>query len=124
MNIEQMLRDAIKRKTAKILKEEYGIEMSKDVEGVIPTDTTSKYVYQVVLTKRSGDVHREDITNIVKQIQGSKSYANFVRTTNGSLVIVRGLNRFGAVELKKLIVDKGGDCVIEKITKVNNEADE
>lgn len=36
MNIEQMLRDAIERKTAKILKEEYGIEMSKDVEGVIP----------------------------------------------------------------------------------------
>lgn len=31
MNIEQMLRDAIKRKTAKILKEEYGIEMSKEV---------------------------------------------------------------------------------------------
>lgn len=35
-----MLRDAIERKTAKILKEAYGIEMSKDVEGVIPTDTT------------------------------------------------------------------------------------
>lgn len=30
MNIEQMLRNAIERKTAKILKEEYGIEMSKD----------------------------------------------------------------------------------------------
>ena len=29
MNIEQMLRDAIESKTAKILKEEYGIEMSK-----------------------------------------------------------------------------------------------
>lgn len=29
MNIEQMLRDAIERKTAKILKEEYGIEPSK-----------------------------------------------------------------------------------------------
>lgn len=26
MNIEQMLRDAIERKTAKILKEEYGTE--------------------------------------------------------------------------------------------------
>lgn len=30
MNIEQMLRDAIESKTARILKEEYGIEMSKD----------------------------------------------------------------------------------------------
>ena len=29
MNIEQMLRDAIESKTARILKEEYGIEMSK-----------------------------------------------------------------------------------------------
>lgn len=32
MNIEQMLRDAIECKTAKILKEEYGIEMSKDMD--------------------------------------------------------------------------------------------
>ena len=31
MNIEQMLRDAIESKTARILKEEYGIEMSKQV---------------------------------------------------------------------------------------------
>lgn len=30
MNIEQMLRDAIERKTAKILKEEYGIETPLD----------------------------------------------------------------------------------------------
>lgn len=119
MNIEQILRNTIERKIAKILKEEYGIEMSKDVEGVIPTDTTSKHVYQVVLTERSGGVHREDIANIVEQIQGSKSYANLVRTINRPLVIARGLNRFGAVELKKSIVDKGGDCVIEKITKVN-----
>lgn len=81
MNIEQMLRDAIERKTAKILKEEYDIEISKDVEGIIPTDTPSKHAYQVVLTERGG-VHREDIANIVEQIQGSKSYANLVRTTN------------------------------------------
>lgn len=119
MDIGQVLRNAINNKVAKILKEEYGIEMSKDVEGVIPTDTTSKHVYQVVLTERSGGVHREDIANIVEQIQGSKSYANLVRTTNWPLVIAQGLNRFGAVELKKSIVDKGGDCVIEKITRVN-----
>lgn len=31
MNIEQMLRDAIERKTAKILKEEYGIETPKKI---------------------------------------------------------------------------------------------
>lgn len=119
MNIEQILRDAIECKTAKILKKEYGIEMSKDVEGVIPTDTTSKHVYQVVLTERSDSVHREDIANIVEQIQGSKSYANFVLTSNAPLVIARGLNYFAAVELKKSIVGKGGGVVIEEITKID-----
>lgn len=114
MNIEQMLRDAIERKTEKILKEEYGIEMSKDVEGVIPTDTTSKHVYQVVLTERSDSVHREDIANIVEQIQGSKSYANLVRTTNWPLVIARGLNRFGAVELKNQQQTKVGIVLSKK----------
>lgn len=45
MNIEQMLRDAIERKTAKILKEEYGIEMSKDDgEYLNPFDFTLKEV--------------------------------------------------------------------------------
>ena len=198
MNIEQMLRDAIESKTAKILKEEYGIEMSKEiadklpkddqdcgdyqirltnvgdhkirvvkavfnsmdvdlktaktlvdhapsviitglckeaavdisnelaklgagssVESVIPTGTTSKHVYQLVLTNRSSGVHREDIANIVEQIEGSKPYANFVLTSNAPLVIARGLNYFAAVELKKSIVDKGGDVVIEEITKID-----
>lgn len=38
MNIEQMLRDAIERKTAKILKEEYGIEMSKTIADKLSED--------------------------------------------------------------------------------------
>ena len=38
MNIEQMLRDAIERKTAKILKEEYGIEMSKAIADKLSED--------------------------------------------------------------------------------------
>lgn len=135
MNIEQMLRDAIERKTAKILKEEYGIELSKEfadkhkklielgagssVKSIIPTGTTSKHVYQLVLTDRSSGVHREDIANIVEQIEGSKPYANFILTSNAPLVIARGLNYFAAVELKKSIVDKGGDVVIEEITKID-----
>lgn len=206
MNIEQMLRDAIERKTARILKEEYGIELSKEfadklpkddqdcgdyqirltnvgdhkiriikvvfnnmdvdlktakalvdqapsvispcltferateivkllndagatahvekivcdsVESVIPTGTTSKHVYQLVLTNRSSGVRREDIANIVEQIEGSKPYAHFVLTSNAPLVIAHGLNYFAAVELKKSIVDKGGDVVIEKITKID-----
>lgn len=114
MNIEQMLRDAIESKTAKILKEEYGIEMSKKI-----ADKSSKHVYQLVLTNRSGGVHREDIANIVEQIEGSKPYANFVLTSNAPLVIARGSNYFAAVEIKKSIVDKGGDVVIEEITKID-----
>ena len=89
------------------------------VESVIPTGTTSKHVYQLVLTDRSSGVHREDIANIVEQIGGSKPYANFVLTSNAPLVIARGLNYFTAVELKKSIVDKGGDVVIEEITKID-----
>ena len=89
------------------------------VESVIPTGTTSKHVYQLVLTNRSSGVHREDIANIVEQIEGSKSYADFVLTSNAPLVIARGLNYFTAVELKKSIVDKGGDVAIEEITKID-----
>lgn len=89
------------------------------VESVIPTGTTSKHVYQLVLTNRSSGVHREDVANIVEQIEGSKSYANFVLTSNAPLVIARGLNYFAAVELKKSIVDKGGDVAIEEITKID-----
>lgn len=38
MNIEQMLRDAIERKAAKILKEEYGIELSKEFADKLSKD--------------------------------------------------------------------------------------
>lgn len=38
MNIEQMLRDAIERKTAKILKEEYGIETPKEIADKLSKD--------------------------------------------------------------------------------------
>lgn len=38
MNIEQMLRDAIERKTAKILKEEYGIETPKKIADKLSKD--------------------------------------------------------------------------------------
>lgn len=50
MNIEQMLRDAIERKTAKILKEEYGIEMSKELADKLPKDDQDCGDYQIRLT--------------------------------------------------------------------------
>lgn len=94
-------------------------QADSSVESVIPTGTTSKHVYQLVLTNPSGGVHREDIADIVEQTEGSKPYANFVRTSNAPLVIARGLNYFIATELKKLIVNKGGDAVIEETIKVD-----
>ena len=118
MNIKKVLRDIVNSEICKILKDEYGIDISSDIKEELK-DQDSSCTYQAVLTERSGGVHCEDIADIVEQIQGSKTYANLVRTTNWPLVIARGLNHFGAVELKKLIVDKGGDVVIEKITKVN-----
>jgi large subunit ribosomal protein L7/L12 len=94
-------------------------DQDKQDESVIPTGTTSKHVYQLVLTDPSGGVHREDIADIVEQTEGSKPYANFVRTCNAPLVIARNLNYFIAGELKKLIVSKGGDAVIEETIKVD-----
>lgn len=119
MDIKQMLRDAINSEAAKILKEEYGIDFPSNTKEAVSKDQDSSCTYQAVLTERSGGVHREDIANIVESIHGSKSYANFVLTSNAPLVIARGLNYFTAVELKKSIVDKGGDVVIEKITKID-----
>lgn len=58
MNIEQMLRDAIERKTAKILKEEYGIELSKEFADKLPKDDQDCGDYQIRLTN-VGD-HKND----------------------------------------------------------------
>lgn len=50
MNIEQMLRDAIERKAAKILKEEYGIELSKEFADKLSKDDQDCGDYQIRLT--------------------------------------------------------------------------
>lgn len=61
MNIEQMLRDAIERKTAKILKEEYGIKMSKQVMSEMSEEhdePNKNWRYQVVLKTIGDDPER------------------------------------------------------------------
>lgn len=63
MNIEQMLRDAIERKTAKILKEEYGIEMSKKIADKLPKDDQDCGDYQIRLTN-VGD-HKIRVVKVV-----------------------------------------------------------
>lgn len=50
MNIEQMLRDAIESKTTRILKEEYGIELSKEFADKLPKDDSDCEDYQIRLT--------------------------------------------------------------------------
>lgn len=61
MNIEQILRDTIECKTAKILKEEYGIEMSKKVIDEMSEEhdePNKNWRYQVVLRAIEDDPER------------------------------------------------------------------
>lgn len=69
MNIEQMLRDAIENKTARILKEEYGIEMSKKVIDEMSEEhdePNKNWRYQVVL--RAIGTNPEDIERIINDL--------------------------------------------------------
>lgn len=63
MNIEQMLRDAIERKTAKILKEEYGIETPKEIADKLSKDDQDYGDYQIRLTN-VGD-HKIRVVKVV-----------------------------------------------------------
>lgn len=63
MNIEQMLRDAIERKTAKILKEEYGIETPKEIADKLSEDDQDYGDYQIRLTN-VGD-HKIRVVKVV-----------------------------------------------------------
>lgn len=63
MNIEQMLRDAIERKAAKILKEEYGIELSKEFADKLSKDDQDCGDYQIRLTN-VGD-HKIRVVKVV-----------------------------------------------------------
>ena len=118
MNIEQMLRDAIERKTAKILKEEYGIEMSKQMTDAILKkcdEPNEQCQYQTVLM----DVGENDdrIADIINNFTHNKMRTNALIDAT-PVVIHRGFTVDGEVAIRNELLNNGADAFVEKTIKV------
>lgn len=119
MNIEQMLRDAIESKTARILKEEYGIEMSKQVIDEISEEhdePNKNWRYQVVLRDIGDDPER-----IKRIING---FTHDERRTQAFLdavpvVIHRGFTVNNEIALRNTFLTYGADAYVEKMIKID-----
>lgn len=118
MNIEQMLRDAIESKTARILKEEYGIEMSKQVIDEMSEEhdePNEHWQYQVVLM----DVGENDdrIVDIINNFTHNKMRANaFIDVA--PVVVHRGFTVDGEVAIRNELLNNGADAFVEKVIKI------
>lgn len=113
MNIEQMLRDAIERKTAKILKEEYGIEISKEFADKLPKDDQDCGDYQIRLTNVGDNkikVVRIVFENIEHRLKEAKDLVD-----EAPAVISPCLTFERATEIVKLLNDAGATAHVEKI---------
>lgn len=113
MNIEQMLRDAIERKTAKILKEEYGIETPKEIADKLSKDDQDYGDYQIRLTN-IGD-HKIRVVKVVfnnmdVDLKTAKSLVD-----QAPAVISPCLTFERATEIVKLLNDAGATAHVEKI---------
>ena len=119
MNIEQMLRDAIERKTAKILKEEYGIEMSKQVIDEMPeehNEPNKNWRYQVVL-RTIGD-NPEDIARIINDfVHDEERTQAFMDAV--PVAIHRGLIVDDEIALRDTLLTCGADAYVEKTSKID-----
>lgn len=147
MNIEQMLRDAIERKAAKILKEEYGIELSKEfadklndagatahVEKIFcdddPLDWTpippneqddqdERPVYQVTLLE-AGE-NREDLIKFIANVRMIEpSYAEALVDHMPS-VIVRDFTKKAAMTIVAELTKLKADSMLERTVFINKE---
>ena len=122
MNIEQMLRDAIERKTAKILKEEYGIEMSKQVVDEMSEEhdePNKNWQYQVVLMDAGENDDR--IADIINNFTHNKMRTNaFIDAT--PVVVHRGFTVDGEVAIRNELLNNGADAFVEKVIKVYQSA--
>lgn len=119
MNIEQMLRDTIESKTARILKEEYGIEMSKQVidEMSEEYDEPNKHWrYQVVLRTLGNDPERiaRIITDFTHDEQRTKAFMDAV-----PIAIHRGLTVDREIAIRNSLLTCGADAYVEKMIKVD-----
>lgn len=119
MNIEQMLRDAIERKTARILKEEYGIEMSKQVIDEMSEEhdePNKNWHYQVVLRNIGDDPERiaRIITNFTHDEKRTQAFMDAV-----PVAIHRGLIVDSEIAIRNSLLTCGADADVEKIIKVD-----
>lgn len=119
MNIEQMLRDAIERKTAKILKEEYGIETSKQVMSEMSEkhdEPNKNWHYQVVLKTIGDDPERIEriINNFIDDKERTQALMDAV-----PVVIHRGLIVDDEITLRNSLLTCGADVYVEKTSKID-----
>ena len=108
-----MLRDAIERKTAKILKEEYGIEMSKEIADKLPKDDQDCEDYQIRLTN-VGD-HKIRVVKAVFNSMDVDLKTAKTLVDQAPSVISPCLTFERATEIVKLLNDAGATAHVEKI---------
>lgn len=113
MDIEQMLRDAIERKTAKILKEEYGIETPKEIADKLPKDDQDYGDYQIRLTN-VGD-HKIRVVKVVFNSMDVDLKTAKTLVDQAPSVISPCLTFERAAEIVKLLNDAGATAHVEKI---------
>lgn len=113
MNIEQMLRDAIERKAAKILKEEYGIELSKEFADKLSKDDQDCGDYQIRLTN-VGD-HKIRVVKAVFNSMDVDLKTAKTLVDQAPSVISPCLTFERATEIVKLLNDAGATAHVEKI---------
>lgn len=119
MNIEQMLRDAIESKTARILKEEYGIEMSKQVIDEMSEEhdePNKNWRYQVVLKNIGDDPERiaRIITDFTHDEERTQAFMDAV-----PVAIHRGLIVDNEIAIRNSLLTCGADAYVEKIIKAD-----
>lgn len=113
MNIEQMLRDAIESKTARILKEEYGIELSKKFADKLPKDDQDCEDYQIRLTN-VGD-HKISVVKVVFNSMDIDLKTAKTLVDQAPSVISPCLTFERATEIVKLLNDAGATAHVEKV---------
>lgn len=121
MNIEQMLRDAIERKTARILKEEYGIELSKEFADKLPKDDQDCENYQIRLTN-VGD-HKIRVIKVVFNSMDVDLKTAKTLVDQAPSVISPCLTFECATEIVKLLNDAGATAHVEKIVRDDDPLD-
>lgn len=119
MNIEQMLRDAIESKTARILKEEYGIEMSKQVIDEMSEEhdePNKNWRYQVVLRTIGDDPERikRIINDFTHDERRTQAFLDAV-----PVAIHRGLTVDNEIALRNTFLTCGADAYVEKMIKID-----